>query len=81
MDDKEPVVVYTTSDPSEAEVLRIALENEGIECFVTGENQGGFTGVLSEITLVVPPDKADDARRILESTPRTTDDTDSSEEE
>jgi hypothetical protein len=80
MDEKEPVVVYTTADANEAEVLRLALEAEGIECFVTGENQGGFSGVIPEITLLVHADQADEARAILESHPHVLEDDEESVE-
>lgn len=80
MDEKEPVVVYTTNDANEAEVMRLALEAEGIESFVAGENQGGFSGLIPEITILVHADQADQARAILETPPEADDDIDDADE-
>lgn len=66
MDAKEPVVVYTTNSAGEAEVIRVGLESQGIQCFVTGENQGGLAGITNEITVVVPADQAEEAKRFVE---------------
>ena len=52
MDANEPVVVHTTNNLSEAEILKNVLEGEGIECELDGENQGGFVGVLDVRILV-----------------------------
>ena len=52
MDANEPVVVYTTNNLSQAEILKNVLEGEGIECELDGENQGGFVGVV-DVRLVV----------------------------
>lgn len=79
MDPKEPVVVYTTNNAGEAEVIRVGLEAHGIQSFVTGENQGGFVGVTQEITVVVPAEHAEEARRIVELTQPTAPDVPSEE--
>ena len=60
--------IYTTSDPNEAEIIKNALEAAGIECFVEGEQQAGFSGVF-DINLVVPQDKAEAARKVLSEVP------------
>ncbi len=52
MDANEPVVIHTTNNLAEAEILKNALEADGIKCELDGENQGGFSGVL-DIRLVV----------------------------
>jgi hypothetical protein len=66
MDANEPVVVYTTTNPVEAEIIKVALANEGIQAMVTGEAQGGFSGMFPEVTVVVPAPDATRAREILE---------------
>lgn len=65
MSDQEFVEVYTVTDPTQAEMLKNALEAEGIFCAIEGENQAGFTGVF-EIRLFVPVDVAERARKFLE---------------
>ena len=65
----ETVRIYTTSNPNEAEIIKNALEAAGIECFTEGEQQGGFSGVLFDIHLVVHQDSAEAARKILDEVP------------
>jgi hypothetical protein len=65
MDNEEPVVVYTTNDPTAAELIRNALQEEGIVCEISGESQGGFTGVL-EIELLTRAADAQRAREVIE---------------
>ena len=48
----EVVVVYTTNDLYEAEVIRNELKSEGIACEVDGESQGGFTEIVQTKLLV-----------------------------
>lgn len=43
---EETVCVFTTSDETAAEVVRIALEQHGIPSFVENQHQGGYSGVL-----------------------------------
>jgi len=71
MADDDSVVIYTTSDPYTAQVLRAGLEAEGIPCVVAGENQGGFIGVMPEISLAVPPGLAEKAREVIAAHPKT----------
>ena len=52
MDVNEPVVVYTTNNLAEVEILKNVLEGEGIKCELDGENQGSFAGVLGVRILV-----------------------------
>ena len=52
MDANEPVVIHTTSNLTEAAVLKNVLEGEGIKCELEGENQGSFAGVLDVRILV-----------------------------
>ena len=61
------LTVYTTGNATEAEVLRAALEGEGIKCEVGGENQAGLAGVSSmEIQLLVRAVDFDRAKAFLE---------------
>ncbi len=64
MDANEPVVVATTTNFPEAEILKNLLENEGLKCELEGENQGSLTGVLG-ISVMVRAWDADRARKIL----------------
>jgi len=67
MDPAEPVEVYTSFNPAEAEIIKGMLEAEGIEAEVAGEAQGGFTGTLPEVSLMVHADDADRARELIEA--------------
>ena len=59
--------VYPTNDASEAEILRTALHGEGLKCEISGEKQGGFTGIGSlEIQLLVKAEDFDRARAFLQ---------------
>jgi hypothetical protein len=49
----EPVEVYTTFSPPEAEIIRTMLDAEGIDAEVAGDSQGGFPGALPEIAVMV----------------------------
>lgn len=61
MDQIELVTVYTADDPVQAEVVKNALEADGIQAVVDRETQGGFSG--STISLVrVQVRTADEAR-------------------
>ncbi len=66
MNTNEPVAVYTTQDLYEAEIVKNALQNEGIMCEIDGTNQGGFVE-LFDVRLVVRAADADRAREIIES--------------
>lgn len=52
MDVNEPVVVCTTNNLAEAELLKNVLESEGIKCELDGENEGSFAGVMGVRILV-----------------------------
>lgn len=66
MDANELVKVYTVTDPATAEIIKGALENEGIPCELGGEAQGGFTGILA-IDVMVRSADADRARKIIQT--------------
>jgi Putative prokaryotic signal transducing protein len=65
MDRTEPVDVYVTSSPAEAEIIKGMLDAEGIEAEVTGESQGGLQGVTPEVTIMVRAEDAPTARRLI----------------
>ena len=66
MDHDEPVTVYTVKDPRLAEIVRIALEGEGIICRVGNEGQAGLQGLL-DIDITVRAADAERARQWIES--------------
>ena len=68
MDVNEPVVVYTTNNLAEAEILKNVLEAEGINCDLDGENQGGFAGVIG-VRILVRAWDVERARQALASHP------------
>lgn len=66
MQPEELLVVYTTNDAMQAEIIRGALNAEGIHCDIDGEVQAGFTGAgVLEIKLLVPAADYDRARSFL----------------
>ena len=65
MDAQEPVTVFESLNSAEAEIIRGMLDAEGIRSQVTGAEQGGFTGVIPEVTLVVRAEDADRARELI----------------
>ena len=65
-DPNDLVTVHTTHDPTKAELIKAALNDEGIACEISGENQGSFSGVL-DITILVRAVDADSARKFIES--------------
>ncbi len=67
MDPNELTVVYSTSDANTAEILRNAIQAEGIKCEIDGEHQAGLTGVgIMEIKLLVRAEDYDRARAYVE---------------
>ena len=64
------VVVFTTNDVYEAEIIRNSLRDAGIACELDGEAQGGFTEIV-ETKLLVRAWDADRATRLIHK--RTTD--------
>jgi nucleotide-binding universal stress UspA family protein len=58
--------VTTVANPSEAEIIRNALQAEGIRCFLEGINQAGAAGVLGlGIKLQVAAGDVGRARKLL----------------
>ena len=59
--------VYSTSDASEAEIIKGALHGEGIKCEISGESQAGLAGLNTlPIQLCVRAEDYDRARRFIE---------------
>jgi hypothetical protein len=68
MDIKDPVRVYSAGDAFEAEIVKNALEAEGIRCFLEGENQAALPGNPAlGVHVWAEAGKADQARQIIEA--------------
>jgi translation initiation factor 6 (eIF-6) len=67
VDPNEPVEVYTSFNAAEAEIIKGMLEAEGVAAEVAGEAQGGFTGALPEVSVMVHAKDADRARELIEA--------------
>ncbi len=65
MEPDEPIEIYTVNHPTIAELIRNALQAEGISCEISGESQGGFAGVLDEIQIMTHAKDAERAREII----------------
>jgi hypothetical protein len=65
MDPTEPVEVYSSFSPSEADIIANMLVAEGIEARAGGEAQGSFTGATPEVTVMVHAADADRARQLI----------------
>jgi hypothetical protein len=67
MNPDDLVTVYTVSNSVEANILRNALADEEIECFLQGENQAAEAGLMGlPIQLQVPAGQAAAARIFLD---------------
>lgn len=64
MNANEPVVVWTSTDPLHAEMVKGTLQSEGIIARLEGASQAGLAGIL-EVKVLVRAWDADRARRIL----------------
>jgi len=64
MEADEPVTVYTVNNPNEAEIIKMALQAQGISCQLDGEGQAGLSDIL-EIGILVPARDADRAEKII----------------
>jgi len=58
MSENELVSVYKTTDVGRAEIIKGALEEEGVQAFIENENQAGLSGVLECRLLVNAADEA-----------------------
>ena len=61
MEADKPVTVYTVNNPYEAEVIKMALQGEGISCQLDGEGQAGLSDILA-IGILVRASDADLAK-------------------
>ena len=66
MDLNDLVEVFSTTHEVEAEVVRSALEAEGIQSQISGKNQGSFAGVLDVKVYVKAADAVAAQRFIAE---------------
>ena len=60
------VDVYSVPDANLAEIIKAHLEQDGISCWIEGENQAGLAGILP-IRLLVRATDAERARVIIDS--------------
>jgi hypothetical protein len=66
MDADDLVTVYTLNDPGTAEIIKQALQAEGIRCELGGQHQAALTG-LFEIDVLVREADYDRALKFIES--------------
>lgn len=66
MDSQELVCVYTVGDPNLAEIIKNALQSEGIKASIENEGQAGLSGVL-DIKICVRAIDADRATKFIKS--------------
>lgn len=67
----ELATVYTTTHLADAEMVRLALADEGLAAFVDGPTQGGLVGVL-QVHVCVARHDAEQARQLIEEMRRPT---------
>lgn len=68
MDNKELVTVYTVATSTEGEIVKNALQAEGVRAFLEGANQAGEAGLIGiSIKVQVALEDVDRARKIIES--------------
>jgi hypothetical protein len=66
MSAEELHVAYTTDNAQNAEILRVALQNEGIPCEIDGAHQAGLIGVpIFNISLLVRASDLDNAKAFI----------------
>ncbi|MSQ93923.1 MAG: DUF2007 domain-containing protein [Gemmataceae bacterium] len=64
MDDQDLILVCTVQSPTEAEIIRGALQSAGIACQIGGEGQAGLAGVLA-IDILTHASDTKKARQLL----------------
>ncbi len=68
MEHSELVEVYTCNASYQGEIIKNALNDEGIRCFLENANQAGEAGLIGiPIRLLVPAADADRARKLIQS--------------
>jgi hypothetical protein len=66
MDPNDLVTVYTAANSVDATIVKNALEDQGIRCFVEGGNQAAETGLIGiPVTVAVAAKDADEARQFV----------------
>jgi hypothetical protein len=65
--ESELVTVYTVSHAVEAEIVKNALEAEGISCYLEGINQAFEVGLVPQVKIQVPVNQAEQARQLIEA--------------
>jgi hypothetical protein len=66
MQKSELVTVYTLNDPIKAEIIKNALQAEGIKCFLEGIHQADNVGLpVQEIKIQVSAESADRASHFI----------------
>ena len=73
-DYQEWVVVFRSGTDYEADLVRDRLDDSGVAAVVLTQRDHAFNlnvGDLSRVNVLVPPDREEDARRVLESAPFT----------
>ena len=63
------VTVFTTPDLIQAQTIQNALQDEGIRCFLEGEDQAGQAAAM-DIEIQVPVQDADFARQLIHARER-----------
>ena len=67
MEFHEPVVVFTTSDPIKADLIKNMLNAEGLKCALEGHDQSFGPGFMPiEIKVLVEAGHIDQARKLIE---------------
>jgi hypothetical protein len=67
MESSDLVTVYTLTDAVRAEMIENSLRDEGIRCFLEGEEAVANLGIAPfEIRVMVPAADADQARKLIE---------------
>lgn len=64
MDDQDLVSVFTVQSPTEAEIIRAALQSAGIACQIGGARQAGLSGML-QIDVLTHVSDTKKARKLL----------------
>lgn len=65
MQNEEFTAVYTANNAFQAEIVKAALVEAEIPCYIEGEAQGGLAGLL-DIRLLVRASDAERARALIE---------------
>ena len=65
-DDEHLVKAYTLESAEIAEIIRAALETDGIKCSIANEHQAGLTGVMP-IDIMVLESDYDAAHKLIVS--------------